>query len=158
MIKIKWVITDNLSDITLEEFDNEWNGIISGYFELTINQNKEGFCPQRKIKEDEEGLEDILYWLNHLLKGVHALKKGEEYEMFLLTMNVYRLVMKLDEGLHISFINNKNNETKWTEVVSMQEFESELYESIEAFIQFIKKTNPTLMDSKWINRLKCPIN
>ena len=49
MIKIKWIITDNLSNISLDEFDNEWNGIISGYFELVINQRKEGFCPQRNF-------------------------------------------------------------------------------------------------------------
>ncbi len=153
MIKMKWIITDDLSDITLEEFENEWNGIVSGYFEFTINQNKEGFCPQRIISEAEEGMEDILYWLNHLLEGVNMIKKDKEYEMFLLTMNRYKLVMRLESCMYISFVEIKSNEVKWIEKVSMQEFESELYKNIENFLQFIKETNPVLMESRWVKKL-----
>lgn len=155
MIKINWVITDDLSNISLEEFDNEWNGIISGYFELIINQNKEGFCPQRKLDEDEEGIEDVLYWLNHLSEGIHVIKEGKEYEMILLTMNLYKIVMKFDDKLNIYFINKKNNTIKWQEVINLQEFENELEENINRFLQMIKVTNSELLESKWIKKINC---
>lgn len=153
MVKIEWIITDDLSNISLNEFNNEWNGIISGYFELVINQVKVGFCPNRKICEEEEGMEDILYWLNHLLDGVNMIKKGVEYEIILLTMNLYKMNMKLGENMEIYFINKKTNEIKWNEEVELQEFENELYESTRKFLQVVKETNPELLKSKWMRRL-----
>lgn len=153
MIKINWVITDDLSDVSLKEFDNEWNGIISGYFELIINRSREGFCPQRKINKDEEGVEDVLYWLSHLSEGIGMLKKGKQYEMILLTMNLYKMVMKNDEGINIYFINKKDNTIKWHEKITLQEFEDELNENINRFIQMLKENNPELLESKWVKRM-----
>ena len=152
MIKIKWIITDDLCNISLNEFDNEWNGVIAGYFELIVNGVKEGYCPNRKIS-DEEGLEDILYWLSHLFDGLNSVKRGEVYEMILLTMNVYKLVIKMNEKIEMQFFNKKTNDIKWEEKVELQEFEIELYENVEKFIKLIKDINPELLKSKWINKL-----
>lgn len=152
MVKIRWLITDDLSNLTIEEFDNEYNGIVSGYFEFTVNQNTEGFYPQ-KIVHKEEGLEDILYWLGHLIEGVNMIRKGERYEMCLLTMNIYKLVMRFDNCMHISFIKKESNEVKWIESISIQEFEKELYNNVDQFLQTIKEINPALMESRWIKKL-----
>lgn len=153
MISIKWVITDDLSNVTVEEFDYEWNGIISGYFELVINEKKEGFCPERKIDENEEGIEDILYWLIHLSDGLKKIKKGEKYEMLLLTMNKYKLLIELNSAVEFQFVNEWTNEIKWKEVVEMQEFEIELCDNIDGFIKYIRAVNPQLLNSIWIKRL-----
>lgn len=98
-------------------------------------------------------MEDILYWLNHLLDGVNMIKKGEVYEIILLTMNLYKMNMKLGENIEIRFINKKTNEIKWNEEVEQREFENELYESIRKFLQLVKETNPELLKSKWMRRL-----
>lgn len=153
MIKIKWIITDDLCNISLKEFDDEWNGMVYGYFELTVNGVKEGFCPDREISKEEDGMEDILYWLSHLSDGFNSVKKGEEYEMILLTMNVYKLVIKMNEKIEMQFINKKTNAIKWKEKVELQEFENELYENIEKFLKFIEEINPELLKSKWIKKL-----
>lgn len=153
MIKIKWIITDNLSNISLDEFDNEWNGIISGYFELVINQRKEGFCPQRIIHVDEEGIEDVLYWLSHLLEAITVIKKGTKYEMTLLTMNLYKIVIVLNENVKISFVNVNSDVAKWQEEITLQEFEKEIYKNVDNFLQSIEKVNSMLLESKWISRL-----
>jgi len=153
MVKMKWVITDNLSEISLGEFENEWNGIISGYFEIKINQRQEGFCPPKKIDEMDDGMEDVLYWLIHLSEGISMIKKGKEYEMLLLTMNLYKIIMRPDEGMWISFVNRKDNTIKWKEKVNIQEFEKELCRNVEKFIQIIGETNPKLLNSKWIKKL-----
>lgn len=153
MIKINWVIADDLSGISLKEFDDEWNGIISGYFELIINGRREGFCPQRKLHQGEEGVEDILYWLMHLSEGLNMLKKGKEYEMILLTMNLYKIIMRYDDKINIYFVKEKDNTIKWKEAITMQEFEAELNESISRFLQVVKEKNSELLESKWIKRM-----
>ncbi len=48
MVKIDWIIMDDFSDITLEEFEHEWCAIIGGDFELTVNQNSIGYCSYKK--------------------------------------------------------------------------------------------------------------
>ncbi len=153
MIKMNWVITDDLSGISLKEFDNEWNGIISGYFELIINRSREGFCPQRELNQGEEGVEDILYWLSHLAEGINMLRKGKEYEMILLTMNLYKIIMRYDDGINIYFVNKKDNTIKWQEKITLQEFETELDENINRLFQIIEESNPELLESKWIKRM-----
>ena len=154
VIKIRWIVTDNLSNITLEEFDNEWHGAIPGYFELTINEIKEGFCPNRRITPEERGMEDILYWLRHLSAGLADVKQGKEYKVVLLTMNRYKLIMKLDQKLEMLFVNKATNEIKWDEKLELQEFERELFINIEKLLDYIKETNPALLKSKWLEELK----
>lgn len=81
------------------------------------------------------------------------IKKGVEYEIILLTMNLYKMNMKLGENMEIYFINKKTNEIKWNEEVELQEFENELYKSTRKFLQVVKETNPELLKSKWMRRL-----
>ena len=38
MVKIKWIITDSINNVDLNEFDTEWDGIY-GYFEICINNH-----------------------------------------------------------------------------------------------------------------------
>lgn len=54
MIKIKWIITDNIREVSLEEFNSEWNWIY-GYFEMSVNDKIIGFYPNRKLFANEEG-------------------------------------------------------------------------------------------------------
>ena len=35
MIKIKWIITDSINDVDLNEFDTEWDGIY-GYLKYVL--------------------------------------------------------------------------------------------------------------------------
>ncbi len=153
MIKINWVITDELSHVSLEEFDNEWNGMISGYLELKINGESEGFCPDRPIGTEEEGMEEIVHWLSELYIGLSKVQKGETYEIVLLTMNVYKLFMELNENLEISFVNKRTKDIKWKEEVTLQEFQKELYQNIKKFADYLKQVNPQLLKSKWIKKM-----
>lgn len=153
MISIKWIITDDLSNVSVEEFENEWSGIIEGYFELIVNEQKVGFCPNREIKKGEDGLEDILFWLIEFYKGLKKLKKGEVYEMTLLTRNLYKIVLKKNEKVELQYVKVETNEVDWKEEVEMQEFEQEVNRKIEKFKNEIQYINPKLLTSKWIKEL-----
>lgn len=153
MISIKWIITDDLSNVSVEEFENEWNGIIGGYFEVIVNEQRVGFCPNREILKGEDGLEDVLFWLVEFYRGLKKVKKGETYEMTLLTRNLYKLVLKKSEKVELQYIKEDTNEADWKEKVEMQEFEQEVKRNIEKFKNKIQHINPQLLTSKWIKKL-----
>lgn len=158
MIKMQWVVTSDLSKITLDEFDNEWNGMIFGFWELSINNIKAGIWPSeaemnKLVEMEMADMEDILYWLVHLKEGIYMVKRYKEYEMLLFTMNRYKLKMGLEQKLDLQFINRITNEVKWNEKVELKEFEDELYGNIERFLDYIKKVNSKLLKSEWIKRL-----
>ncbi len=154
MISIKWIITDDLSSVSVEEFENEWNGIIEGYFELIVNEQRVGFCPNREIKKGEDGLEDIMFWLVEFNRGLKEVKKGEVYEMRLLTRNLYKLILKKGEKVELQYAKEDTNQIDWKEEVEMQEFEQEIFRNIEKFKNEIQCINPNLLDSKWIKKLE----
>lgn len=85
MLKLRWIITDNLKEISLKEFSDEWNGIY-GYFELAINEQIIGFCPDRELKIKEEWDENILYWLNKLLIALIDVHNNLKAEIELLSV------------------------------------------------------------------------
>lgn len=153
MISIKWIITDDLSNISVKEFENEWNGIIGGYFELIVNEQRVGFCPNREIEKGEDGLEDVLFWLIEFYRGLKRIKKGEVYEMTLLTRNLYKLVLKKKEKVELQYTKVETNEVDWKEEVEMQEFEQEVKRNIKKFKNEIQYINPQLLTSKWIKKL-----
>ena len=154
MISIKWIITDDLSNVSVEEFENEWNGIIGGYFELIVNQQRVGSCPNREIEKGEEGLEDVLFWLIEFYRALKKLKNGEVYEMTLITRNLYKLVLKKSEKIELQYTKKETNEVDWEEVVEIQEFEQEINRNIEKFRSEIQYINPKLLTSKWIKKLE----
>ena len=45
MMKISWKITDIIENVDFKVFNKEWNGIY-GYFEICINNQILGFCPE----------------------------------------------------------------------------------------------------------------
>ena len=153
MVKMKWVITDDLSNVSLTEFDYEWNGMIAGFFQLVVNGRKEGIYSERLITSGTMGLDEIVHWLSELYNGLNKVKMGEKYEVILLTMNVYKFCLELNEKLEISFVNKQTGEAKWKESVELQEFEDELYENIEKFLLYLKEINPQLLKSKWIKEM-----
>ena len=69
---------------------------------------------QKIIHVDEEGIEDVLYWLSHLLEAITVIKKGTKYEMTLLTMNLYKIVIVLNENVKISLLTNNINKSLHT--------------------------------------------
>lgn len=102
MIKITWMITDVIEKVDLKEFDTEWDGIY-GYFEICINNQLLGFCPDRELLVGEEGNEDILYWLSKLADGIIQVNAGQQYEIHLLSMNLAKIVLKKNDKLLISY-------------------------------------------------------
>jgi hypothetical protein len=152
MIKIKWKITDIIENISLQEFDTEYNGIY-GYFQICINNQILGFCPDKKLLNEEEGNEDILFWLFKLSDGLNKLNVVQKYEIQLLSMNLAKLVLKKDNKLLISFMNSNTDEIIWSEKIMFQELYNEVKLNIKNFITEIQRINPVILESKLIKNL-----
>ena len=152
MVKIKWIITDSINDVDLNEFDTEWNGIY-GYFEICINNHVLGFCPDRELLAGEEGNEDILYWLTKLSDGIIQLNVGKEYEIQLLSMNMAKIILKKNDKLLISFVNTNTDEVIWSEKMTIKEWCNEIILNIERFIKEVQNNNSILLKTNLIQKL-----
>lgn len=164
MVKIKWIVTDSIEDVDLKDFNAEWDGIY-GYFEICINNQILGFCPNRELLAGEEGNEDILYWLSKLSDGIMQLNDRQEYEIQLLSMNLAKVILKKSDKLLVSFVNSDTDEVIWSEKIIIQEWCNEVILSIERFITEVQKINPVLLEAGLIkklisnkNALDCNIN
>lgn len=152
MVKIKWIITDSINDVDLNEFDTEWNGIY-GYFEICINNHVLGFCPDRELLAGEEGNEDILYWLTKLSDGIIQLNVGKEYEIQLLSMNMAKIILKKNDKLLISFVNTNTDEVIWSEKMTIKEWCNEIILNIERFIKEVQNNNSILLKTNLTQKL-----
>lgn len=152
MVKIKWIITDSINDVDLNEFDTEWDGIY-GYFEICINNHVLGFCPDRELLAGEEGNEDILNWLTKLSDGIIQLNVGQEYEIQLLSMNMAKIILKKNDKLLISFVNTNTDEVIWSEKMTIKEWCNEIILNIERFIKEVQKNNSILLKANLIQKL-----
>lgn len=152
MVKIRWLITDDIKDICLKEFDREWNSIY-GYFEICINEKILGFCPDRELLVGEEGNEDILYWLSKLSDGIIQLNAGREYVVQLLSMNLAKVILKKNDKLLISFVNSNTDDVIWCDEISFQEWCNEVIFNVERFITEVKIINSDLLEADVIKKL-----
>lgn len=152
MVKIRWIITDNIENIDLKEFNAEWDGIY-GYFEININSHVIGFCPDRELLAGEEGNEDILYWLSKLSHGIIQLNTSQEYEIQLFSMNLAKIILKKSDKLLVSLANCNTDEVIWSENIMIQEWHNEIMLNIEKFIAEIQRINSSLLEADLINSI-----
>lgn len=152
MVKIRWIVTDSIEDVDLKDFNEEWDGIY-GYFELCINNQILGFCPDRELLADEEGNEDILYWLSKLSDGIMQLNVSQEYEIQLFSMNLAKIILKKNDKLGVSFVNSDTNEVIWSEKIMIEELCNEVMLNIERFITEVQRVNSVLLETDLIKKL-----
>lgn len=151
MIKIRWIITDEIENVSLEEFNVEWNGIY-GYFEMHIHNRFLGFCPERKLLDGEEGNENILYWISKLSEGIVQSKADGEYKIQLLSMNLCTICIKKTDNIIMRFKETEGDDI-WIEEIEIQEFCNEMLINIEKFLLEVQEHNTNLLGSNLIKRL-----
>ena len=155
MIQIRWVVTDDISNITLDEFDNAYVYMgICGHFDITVNEHREGMYLKNETEMlDCDGFEDILYWIDNLFCALNTTKNGEDYEMPMLNLVRIKFKFHLEQKLQISCMDVESNDIEWMEEVEVQEFEEEIQNHRKRLIEYIKKENPELLKSRWLEKL-----
>lgn len=156
MIKIRWIITDDIENVSIEEFDREWPGI-DGYFELRVNDQIYGYCPDRELFEGEESAEDILFCLYGLVSCCIQLAEGHEYEMEPLLQNLRKFLFKKNGNLIIiSYVDAGTYEVDWSETIEFQEFCNEVRTSVDKFIAEIRRLNAGLLTCRLVKTETAP--
>ena len=70
---LSWKITDDISNITVEEFNKEYNGLY-GFIKLKIGDYSIGYIPENNVSLG--GNSDILYYIKKLIEcGINICKK-----------------------------------------------------------------------------------
>ncbi len=151
-MKIEWIITDELRDVSKQEFDLEWNGIY-GYFQMTINDKTVGYFPNREFIYNEEGNEDITYWLEELLQANKKLDEGNEYKFDLLSLNLVALEFSKNDSVNVRLFYKETGETIWREHIEFNKFSEEIVRSTNLFIDTIREKNLSLLECNIIKKL-----
>lgn len=151
---IKWAITDDLTNLSLSDFNSEYNGIY-GFIKLIIGNNEVG---EYYKCDSGEGDYDILYYLSQLIKCGISMLKNRNYNVMLLNSNLAELNIVFDKNVNISFISAETKEVYWTSSISRQELIHEIEDNYREMIIEIEKINPQLLNSKLLQNFKLKYN
>jgi len=152
-----------------KEFDEE--GDLEGFFELEFEGNSYGYFHTKPLKEGEEGFDLIGRWLEDLLRAVLILKNGQyvaisdiealytwiEFERCKDLLKVSVVTSDIDEVTDSIFIQPlpKREYKDWQNVfIVFSDFQKEVVEKTELYIQFLIEINPRLDGSRRVKRIK----
>ena len=153
MMKLKWIITDELYGITATEYDTEWNGIC-GFAKMAIDKDEIGWMPEDDLLRPEEGDYDILYILGELLDSILVTNKRDKKIIMLLTHNLAEITVERNETDYlICLCNTENNSVIWEHYVACEEFVSVIVDAANSFLDEIQKINADLKKTRDIKRL-----
>ena len=119
---INWKITDDLKNISMSEFNNEYNGIY-GFIKLRIGNNEIGELPERI---SYEGDFDILYYIGQLINCGISMFKEENYNVMLFDSSLAEINIIFKSNVVINFILSETKEVYWSSTVTNQELIDEI--------------------------------
>ena len=135
---LTWYITDDISNITPQEFDSEWNGV----YEL-------GFLP--KSGSSLEGNYDILFWITKLIEiGINAFYK-KDFKFQLLSYNQLYIDTQYDDMINFRLIEKQTRKVLSSNKLSYNDMINETIENVKNFKLYIDDKNDKL---KYSNTIK----
>lgn len=147
---INWKITDDLKNISMSEFNNEYNGIY-GYIKLRIGNNEIGELPAHISCEGDF---DILYYIGQLINcGISMLKK-ENYNVMLLDSNLAEINIIFKSNVVINFISSETKEVYWSSTVTNQELIDEIEYNYNKLYVTLKEINPQILNADLVKKIE----
>lgn len=144
---MEWHITDNISTLSVQEFDAKWNGIY-GFMKTSIFDTPLGFIPP--VTSGLEGDDNILYWMTKMVECGLCILQKKEYEAQLLSLNLLRIHVQCKETVHIDLIKTETEELCMHQELSYDEIMQEIMNNAKQFKAFIDENNPSLRKAKLI--------
>lgn len=144
---LEWCITDDISTLSVKEFDTECNGIY-GFVKTSIFDKPIGFIPPKSSML--EGHDNVLYWMSNLVECGICILLRKEYETQLLSYNKLCLNVQCLETIHIRLLKIKTRETYMCREVSYIEALNEIICNTKRFKSFIDENNSSLNQTKLI--------
>lgn len=151
---INWKITDDLKNISLSEFNTEYNGIY-GYIKLKIGENEIGELPNHI---SIEGDFDISYYIGQLINCGISFFKNENYSVMLLDSNLAEINVVFSSNVIINFSSSETKEIYWSSTITNKELIDEIEYNYKKFSAELIKTNPRILDSFLFKEIESKYN
>lgn len=149
---LSWKITDDISNITVEEFNKEYNGLY-GFIKLKIGDYSIGYIPENNVLLD--GNSDILYYIKKLIEcGINICKK-DVIEVPLLSHNLLKLCVQYnkDENIWVELKMVEDNSIVWRSELSFNQLINEINSNYNNICNFIEKYNSKLFKTDLIKSI-----
>lgn len=149
---LSWRITDDISNITVEEFNKEYNGLY-GFIKLKIGDNSIGYIPEKNVLLD--GNSDILYYIKKLIEcGINICKK-DVIEVSLLSHNLLKLCVQYNKEKNISVELKmvEDNSIVWKSELSFNQLIDEIDSNYNDICSFIEEYNSKLFKTDLIKSI-----
>lgn len=144
---LSWKITDDIYNITVEEFNKEYNGLY-GFINYSI-----GYIPENNVLLD--GNSDILYYIKKLIEcGINICKK-DVIEVPLLSHNLLKLCVQYnkDEKIWVELKMVEDNSIVWRSELSFNRLIDEINSNYNNICNFIEKYNSKLFKTDLIKSI-----
>lgn len=146
---LKWRITDDISSLTVKEFNEERNGIY-GFIKLNIDKDEVGYIPP--LNCELEGNDDISFWVQNSIECGIALLKNEKFECELLSLNLLKIYVVPEENVEI-MLKHEDRYIKWEHTIPYDLVYKEIFEIFEKFEKEIIQINKSLLETNIIKRI-----
>ena len=128
---LSWRITDDIANISVEEFDKEYNGIY-GYMKLQFGDYSIG------------------YYIKSLIRCGVALKNRENIEIRLLNYNLIKIIVSCVDVVDVKIVNVNNNSIEGSFSLSFKELVEEIKFNYIKLYKYIEEKNKSLLKAKMV--------
>ncbi len=146
---LNWRITDDLSGLTVKEFNEEWNGIY-GFMELKIDKDVVGYIPP--LNCELEGNENISFWVQNVIECGIALLNNECYKCQLLSLNLLTIYITPKRTVEI-LLKHEDGHIEWKQELPYYKIYNEIFEVYKRFENEIIEINNLLLETNTLKRI-----
>ena len=146
---IKWKINNEAKNISLEEFENEYESFY-GFMSIQLGDFQLGYLDNGN--PFDEGDEDISYYINGLIKCGIILLLGQIYNIQLLRSNLLEIQVHRYINVNIKVVHIKTKEVLCSYDMTIDELIAEIKENYKKYIMDIREMNSVLLNSETVRR------
>lgn len=146
---LDWKITDVLPDITVNEFNHDYNGIY-GFIKLCVNDDSIGFIPTDN--SDLEGNADILYWIKKTIECGISMVNNKKFECQLLSNNQLKICVRCEKVVHI-ILRDISGNILWEHEENYESMHNEIKRNFQKLKRIIFETNQSLLSANEIDKV-----
>lgn len=144
---IDWLINrKELKLCSLEEFNQDVASVY-GFMVLKLGEYTLGFID---YSEENEGDEDISFYVDQLIKCGIALQRNEVFKVSLLNSNLLEIRVHLEKTVVVEVWNVQNDIKEYTYELSLVDVISEIESAYLKYISDVKGINESILQSKLI--------
>ena len=146
---IKWKINNEAKNISLEEFENEYESFY-GFMSIQLGDFQLGYLDNGN--PFDEGDEDISYYINGLIKCGIILLLGQIYNIQLLRSNLLEIQVHRYINVNIKVVHIETKEVLCSYDMTFDELIAEIKENYKKYIMDIREMNSVLLNSETVRR------